>query len=151
MAAPRTFQVMSKPSGSVCNLDCDYCYFLSKEELYPGSGFRMPEAVHTAYVEQLLAAHRDGDEVTFTFQGGEPLLMGLDFFRRTLKLQERFARPGQRILPDITDWATLTRRYPAVRQSLGLWFQHRNSPKPVRIAGWKDEKYAEQQIRAQMQ
>ncbi|SNC75068.1 inorganic pyrophosphatase [Hymenobacter gelipurpurascens] len=61
------------------------------------------------------------------------------------------ARPGQRILPDVTDWATLRRRYPAVRQSLGLWFQHRNLPKPVRIAGWKDEKYAEQQIRAQMQ
>lgn len=61
------------------------------------------------------------------------------------------ARPGQRILPDVTDWATLTRRYPAVRQSLSLWFQHRNSPRPVRIAGWKDEKYADQQIRAQLQ
>lgn len=61
------------------------------------------------------------------------------------------ARPGQRILPDVTDWATLTRRYPAVRQALGLWFQHRNSPRPVRIAGWKNEQYAEQQIRAQMQ
>lgn len=107
MAAPRTFQVMSKPSGSVCNLDCDYCYFLSKEELYPGSGFRMPEAVHAAYVEQLLAAHRDGDEVTFAFQGGEPLLMGLDFFRRTLELQERFARPGQQVLNTVQTNGTL--------------------------------------------
>jgi inorganic pyrophosphatase len=61
------------------------------------------------------------------------------------------ARPGQRILPDVTDWATLTRRYPAVRRALGLWFQNRNTPTPVHIAGWKDEKFAEQQIKAQMQ
>ncbi|QJX45880.1 inorganic diphosphatase [Hymenobacter taeanensis] len=61
------------------------------------------------------------------------------------------ARPGQRILPDVADWATLMRRYPAVRQALGLWFQHRNPSDAVRIAGWKDEKYAEQQIKAQLQ
>ncbi|WP_210116223.1 inorganic diphosphatase [Hymenobacter fodinae] len=61
------------------------------------------------------------------------------------------ARPAQRILPDVTDWATLQRRYPAVRQALGLWFQHRNPSAATRIAGWKDEKYAEQQIKAQLQ
>ncbi len=107
MAAPRTFQVMSKPSGSICNLDCDYCYFLSKEELYPGSGFRMPDAVHMAYVEQLLAAHSADAEVTFVFQGGEPLLMGLDFFRRTLELQAQFRRDGQRILNSVQTNGTL--------------------------------------------
>lgn len=107
MAAPRTFQVMSKPSGSICNLDCDYCYFLSKEELYPGSGFRMPDAVHSAYVEQLLAAHTEDAEVTFVFQGGEPLLMGVDFFRRTLELQEQFRRGSQRILNTVQTNGTL--------------------------------------------
>jgi inorganic pyrophosphatase len=61
------------------------------------------------------------------------------------------ARPAQRILPDVTDWATLQRRYPAVRQALGLWFQHRTPSTAVRIAGWKDEKFAEQQIKAQLQ
>ncbi|MBB4600254.1 inorganic pyrophosphatase [Hymenobacter luteus] len=57
------------------------------------------------------------------------------------------ARPAQRILPDATDWATLNRRYPGVRQSLSLWFQHRGRPGATRIAGWKDEKAAEQYIR----
>ncbi|TGD79021.1 inorganic diphosphatase [Hymenobacter wooponensis] len=61
------------------------------------------------------------------------------------------ARPGQRILPDVTDWTTLQRRYPAVRQALGVWFQHRSPSNAVRIAGWKDEKFAEQQIKAQLQ
>lgn len=57
------------------------------------------------------------------------------------------ARPAQRILPDITDWATLNRRYPGVRQSLSLWFQHRLRPTETRIVGWKDEKAADQHIR----
>ncbi|WP_139925909.1 inorganic diphosphatase [Hymenobacter sp. DG01] len=57
------------------------------------------------------------------------------------------ARPAQRILPDATDWATLNRRYPGVRQSLSLWFQHRGRPGATRIAGWQDEKSAEKYIR----
>ena len=107
MTTSRSFRVMSKPSGSVCNLDCDYCYFLSKEELYPGSQFRMPDGVHHAYVEQLLAASGADTEVTFVFQGGEPLLMGLDFFRRTLELQERLRLPGQTILNTVQTNGTL--------------------------------------------
>ena len=54
---------MSKPTGAICNLDCEYCFFLSKEELYPGSGFRMPPGVHEAYVSQLLAAQRGAKEI----------------------------------------------------------------------------------------
>ncbi|GGG31914.1 inorganic diphosphatase [Hymenobacter glacieicola] len=61
------------------------------------------------------------------------------------------ARPAQRILPDVTDWATLNRRYPGVRQSLSLWFQHRGRPGETRIAGWKDEKAADQYIRRWLQ
>lgn len=61
------------------------------------------------------------------------------------------ARPAQRILPDATDWATLNRRYPGVRQSLSLWFQHRGRPGETRIAGWKDEKAAEQFVRRWLQ
>ncbi len=95
-ATPRAFHVMSKPTGAICNLDCEYCFFLSKDELYPGSGFRMPPEVHEAYIAQLLAAERGVEEVVVAFQGGEPTLMGLDFFRRTLELEERYAAPGQR-------------------------------------------------------
>jgi len=107
MTASRAFHVMSKPTGAICNLDCEYCFFLSKDELYPGSGFRMPPDVHEAYISQLLAAQRGVDEVVVAFQGGEPTLMGIDFFRRTLELEERFAAPGQRILNTLQTNATL--------------------------------------------
>jgi uncharacterized protein len=106
-AAPRAFHVMSKPTGAICNLDCEYCFFLSKDELYPGSGFRMNEDVHRTYISQLLAAQRGVDEVVVAFQGGEPTLMGLDFFRRTLELEREFAAPGQQILNTVQTNATL--------------------------------------------
>ena len=57
-SAPRAFHVMAKPSGATCNLDCDYCFFLSKEMLYPGSRFRMAEDLQERYLRQLLDAHR---------------------------------------------------------------------------------------------
>ena len=98
---------MSKPTGAICNLDCEYCFFLSKEELYPGSGFRMPPGVHEAYVSQLLAAQRGAKEIVVAFQGGEPTLMGIDFFRRTLELEAQYAAPGQRILNTLQTNATL--------------------------------------------
>ena len=105
--ARRVFQLMAKPSGAICNLDCDYCFFLSKEQLYPGSPFRMDDEVLSRYVEQLLAAHPDQEEVTFAFQGGEPTLMGVDFFARCLQLQREHRRPGQTILNTIQTNATL--------------------------------------------
>lgn len=101
------FHVMSKPTGAICNLDCSYCFFLDKEELYPGSSFRMSQGVHEAYVAQLLAAHSRDDEVVVAFQGGEPTLMGLDFFRRTIDLEEDHRRPGQRVLNTLQTNATL--------------------------------------------
>jgi uncharacterized protein len=107
LTAPRAFHVMSKPTGAICNLDCEYCFFLSKDELYPGSGFRMPPDVHEAYIAQLLAAQRGIEEVVVAFQGGEPTMMGLDFFRRTLELERRYAAPGQRILNTMQTNATL--------------------------------------------
>ena len=55
---PPAFHVMAKPTGSACNLNCDYCFFLKKEALYPGSSFRMPDEVHEAYIRQLLELTR---------------------------------------------------------------------------------------------
>ncbi|MHB1172076.1 MAG: anaerobic sulfatase maturase [Lacisediminihabitans sp.] len=104
---PPAFHVMAKPTGAVCNLDCEYCYFLSKEQLYPDGSFRMPSEVHEAYIRQLLEGHRGNDEVVVAFQGGEPTMMGLDFFRRTIELEREFARPGQKILNTIQTNATL--------------------------------------------
>jgi uncharacterized protein len=91
--APPRFHVMAKPSGAICNLACSYCFFLDKEAAYPGSSFRMPDEVLETYVRDLIASHRS-DEVTFAWQGGEPTLMGIDFFRRAVAFQEQYRRPG---------------------------------------------------------
>jgi uncharacterized protein len=107
MAGTRAFHVMTKPTGAVCNLDCTYCFYLTKEELYPGSEFRMTDDVLKAYVTGLLAAHRDMDEVVVAFQGGEPTLMGIPFFQRVLEIEAEYARPGQRILNTLQTNATL--------------------------------------------
>ena len=93
---PPAFHIMAKPTGSACNLSCDYCFFLKKEKLYPGSAFRMPDDVHEAYIRQLLEAH-NVPHVTIAWQGGEPSLMGLDFFRRSIELQKKYRKPGTRI------------------------------------------------------
>ena len=79
--APPAYHVLTKPTGAICNLDCTYCFFLSKEALYPGSKFRMTEETHEQYIRQLLESHQS-ERVTVAWQGGEPTLMGLDFYRR---------------------------------------------------------------------
>ena len=90
-AAP--FHVMTKPVGPICNLDCKYCFYLEKEKLYPGkSSWRMPDEVLERYVRQFIEAQPDGvPEVTFAWQGGEPTLMGVEFFRRAVACQQRHA------------------------------------------------------------
>lgn len=93
---PPAFHVMVKPTGSACNLRCDYCFFLKKARLYPGSSMRMSDEVHDAYVRQLLQSH-NVPQVTVAWQGGEPALMGLDFFRRSVELQNKCRKPGTRI------------------------------------------------------
>ena len=105
--APLAFHVMAKPTGAVCNLDCEYCFFLSKEMLYPGSRFRMAADLQETYIRQLLEAHARAQEVVVAWQGGEPTMMGLDFFRRAIELERQYARPGQKILNTIQTNATL--------------------------------------------
>ncbi|HEY3274215.1 MAG TPA: anaerobic sulfatase maturase [Methanocella sp.] len=90
------FHVMAKPTGARCNLSCDYCFFLKKDRLYPGSNFRMSDEVMEAYIRQTIEAHR-APNVTIAWQGGEPTLMGLDFFRRAVALEKKYARPGMEI------------------------------------------------------
>jgi len=106
-AAPAAFHLLAKPTGAVCNLDCSYCFFLSKELLYPGSRFRMAEDLLETYIRQLIEAHSRVPEVTIAWQGGEPTLMGLEFFRRSVEIASRHLRPGQRILHTIQTNATL--------------------------------------------
>ena len=105
-AATPPYHVLAKPTGSVCNLDCKYCFFLSKESLYPGESFRMKDDVLEAYIRQLLESHPAG-EINVAWQGGEPTLMGLEFFERAVQLVERVKRPTQRILHTIQTNGTL--------------------------------------------
>jgi uncharacterized protein len=90
---PPRIHVLSKPTGAICNLDCSYCFFLDKEELYPGSKFRMTDEVLETYIRQLIESHKTR-EVTVAWQGGEPTLMGVDFFRKAIAYQEKYRKPG---------------------------------------------------------
>ncbi len=69
--------------------------------LYPGSRFRMAEELLETYIRQLLEAHREAPEVNIAWQGGEPTLMGLDFFERSIELVEKYKKPGQTVLHTI--------------------------------------------------
>src|SRR5208337_17443 len=90
---PSSVHVLAKPTGAICNLDCAYCFYLDKEQLYPGSRFRMDDRLLEQYVKQLIESHRT-NRVTVAWQGGEPTLMGLDFFRRAIELENKYRRPG---------------------------------------------------------
>ena len=93
----RPFHVMAKPAGARCNLACSYCFYLEKEPAYyPGAGVpRMSEATLDAYIRDYIAS-QPGEEVTFTWQGGEPTLLGLEFYQRVVELQQHYAA-GRRI------------------------------------------------------
>ncbi len=92
--APPSFQLLAKPTGAICNLDCEYYFFLSKEQLYPGSRFRMAGDLQETYIQQLLASHQT-PEVIIAWQGGEPTLMGLEFFQRSIELVKTYKQPEQ--------------------------------------------------------
>jgi uncharacterized protein len=92
--APPCFHLLAKPSGSTCNIDCTYCFFLSKDALYPNEKHRMSAATLDAYIRQLLESHRT-PHVTVAWQGGEPTLMKLEFFRAAVDLVKKYAKSGQ--------------------------------------------------------
>jgi uncharacterized protein len=105
--APPAFHVLAKPTGAICNLDCQYCFFLSKEALYPGSRFRMADELLEAYVRGVIESQPKMPEITIAWQGGEPTLMGLDFFRRSVEYARQYSRPGVRVLSTIQTNGTL--------------------------------------------
>lgn len=104
--SPEAVHVLAKPTGAICNLSCTYCFFLDKELLYEGDRFHMSEETLEAYIRQLVAAHRVSP-VTVAWQGGEPTLMGVDFFRRAMEIEERYRRPGMSFLNTIQTNGTL--------------------------------------------
>ena len=92
MNAPKSVHVMAKPSGAICNIDCTYCFYLEKEKLYPEKGkqWKMNDETLAQYVKQYIEA-QDVPEVNFAWQGGEPTLMGIEFFEKAVALQAQYA------------------------------------------------------------
>jgi len=88
-----TFHVMAKPRGAICNLGCRYCFYLDKAALYEASDFRMSDEVLEAYVRQYIESAAGG-VADFAWQGGEPTLMGLEFFERVVEMQDDICPPG---------------------------------------------------------
>ena len=85
------FHIMAKPSGPACNLDCDYCFYLEKEALFSDrKARRMPPHVLEAYIRNTIASTPIWSPVLFSWQGGEPTLLGLDFYKRAVKLQKKY-------------------------------------------------------------
>lgn len=99
----RPVYVMAKPVGAACNLACEYCYYLDKG--FQSHGQVMSDEVLEAFVKQYIEAQTT-DEVMFTWHGGEPTMAGLDFYRRVLRLQQRYAR-GRRIYNSLQTNGTL--------------------------------------------
>lgn len=89
--APDNFHLLAKPVGPICNLDCTYCYYLEKENLHPrGEKWAMSREMLERFVRAYIETHR-APEVSFAWQGGEPTLLGLDFYRDAVRFQKQYA------------------------------------------------------------
>ena len=105
--ASRPYQIFAKPIGSICNLACDYCYYLEKQGLYPGDeSFRMPEDILEEYVLQHIQTCPD-PVIPFSWHGGEPTLLGLEYFRKIVELQRKHQPARRRIINGIQTNGTL--------------------------------------------
>ena len=110
LTGPVSFNIMLKPAGSLCNLDCHYCYYLDKAEIYGGREPKMDEAMLETVVREYIAAN-DVPEVMFNWHGGEPLVLGLDFYRKAMEFQRRYA-DGKQVRNTLqTNGTLLTREW----------------------------------------
>ena len=100
------FHLLAKPSGAICNLGCKYCFYLSKKDLYPKSDFRMSNTILESYISQYIESQK-APLANIAWQGGEPTLMGLDFFRNAMGIIQKYRRPGMVIQNSIQTNGTL--------------------------------------------
>jgi uncharacterized protein len=105
--ASREFQVFVKPTGCLCNLDCQYCYYLNKHRLYPKSEtLQMPDEILEDYITQHIDATSE-EVIKFSWHGGEPTILGLNYFRRIVEIQRKHQPPNKRIVNGIQTNGTL--------------------------------------------
>jgi len=114
-----SYHLMVKPVGAVCNLDCTYCYYLHKKELLGSkTQFRISDEILEAHIRQYIDG-QDCDQVVFSWQGGEPTLLGLGFFEKVVELEQKYRKPNQRIENDLQtngilldeEWAAFLKRH----------------------------------------
>jgi uncharacterized protein len=103
---PRNYHLLAKPAGAACNLGCQYCFFLSKENLYQGDSYLMNDELLEIYIKQLLESSA-GPQVDIAWQGGEPMLRGIDFYKLSVVLANQYRKPHQQILHTIQTNGTL--------------------------------------------
>jgi len=105
------FNIITKPIGPLCNLNCEYCFYLDKQNLFPGKSradFVMNDEILENYIRQYIAGQPPGiEEVNFIWQGGEPTLLSTDFFERALRFQQRYKRAGMTVANSLQTNATV--------------------------------------------
>jgi len=95
--ASRSFQIFVKPAGALCNLDCRYCYYLEKTSVYPDvQAFRMPDIILEEYIVQHIEASIES-MIRFSWHGGEPTILGVDYFKKIVDLQRKHCPQDQKI------------------------------------------------------
>ncbi len=105
--AMRAYHAMVKPVGAICNIDCTYCYYLHKKELLGSeSHFQISDEILETHIRQYIEG-QDREEVVFSWQGGEPTLLGLEFFHKVVEFEQKYKKPGQRIENDLQTNGTL--------------------------------------------
>lgn len=105
--ATRTYHAMVKPVGAICNIDCTYCYYLHKKELLgSNSKFQISDEILETHIKQYIEG-QDSEQVVFSWQGGEPTLLGLEFFQKVVELEQKYKKPNQRIENDLQTNGTL--------------------------------------------
>ena len=124
---------MAKPIGPLCNIRCEYCFYLSKEELFAHerrSEYTMREEVLETFIRQYIEAQPPGTrEITFAWQGGEPMLLPQSFFEKAVELEKKYARPGMRVLNAFQTNGTL------ISRSRAEWFAENNFLLGISIDG----------------
>ncbi len=89
------YHIISKPVGAKCNLKCEYCFYLEKMNFYKNSDFIMPENVLENYIKKYINT-QDIPVIQFVWQGGEPMLAGIEYYKKIIKLQKKYAN-GKKI------------------------------------------------------